>query len=99
MQIRIIDDGSIEYHIVNSSGDVQEGVLEEGGDVATGWADWTVTLREVLPEAKRTVEYYEASSGAQTGGLTGVRGWLDWGDGRKTERRWFVAGDVHALTV
>lgn len=96
MQVRPIDAETVEYHAINSRGEVKEGTLSVGDQVETGWADWTVTLHEVLPEAEREELLIEGSGGA---GLTGVRGWLDWGDGRKTERQWFVAGDSHELTL
>lgn len=98
LQLRISDDGRVEYHAVNSSGAVEEGTLVPGDRFQPGWADWTVTLVEVLPEARMDKRFHETES-AIAGGLTAVRGWLDWGDGRKSEPQWFVAGDPHVIRL
>lgn len=99
LQIRPINAESAEYHVINSRGEVKQGTLATGDRLETGWADWSVTLQEVLPEAKRETLFYEERTGRGQGGMMGVRGWLDWGDGRKTERQWFVAGDSHELRL
>lgn len=99
MQLRAGPDGTVDYHIINSRGEVRQGLLVVGEPVATGWADWTVTLREVLPEAILETVVDEDVRSRAGSGLTGVRGWLDWGDGRRTESRWFVAGDSHLVRL
>lgn len=95
LQLRPVDQTRVEYHVINSRGEVKEGVFSTGDQIETGWADWTVTLVEVLPEARREKRVTEG----ETQGLTGVRGWLDWGDGRKTDPQWFVAGDSHLVKL
>lgn len=97
MQLRLVDGETVEYHVINSRGEVKEGTLSIGDRIETGWADWTATLVEVLPEARQEKRLYEGQSGQ--GNLTAVRGWLDWGDGRTTEPEWFVAGDSQFVSL
>lgn len=99
MQLRAVEDGTVEYHVINSHGQLKQGFLQPGEQLETGWADWTVTLTEVLPEARLETLVYEDRRLRGGGGYTGVRGWLDWGNGRRTEPRWFVAGDSHLVTL
>lgn len=99
MQLRVADDNSVEFHVINSRGEVKAGALAVGETVETGWADWTVTVREAIPEARLEKLVYEERNGSGAQGLTGVRGWLDWGDGRRGEPEWYVAGDMHTVRL
>lgn len=99
LQVRPVDEETVEYHVINSRGEVKEGVLAIGEALETGWADWTVKLRKVVPEARLEKLVYEDKHEHGGRGLTGVRGWLDWGDGRKTEPEWYLAGDMHRVEL
>ncbi len=96
LQLRVTEEGGVEYHAINSRGETKEGVLAEGEKLETGWADWVVSVEEILPEALAETVVTEAE-GRVAGGLTGMRAWLDWGDGRKLEPAWYIAGDMHTL--
>jgi len=97
LQLRLVDETTVEYHAINSRGEVNEGEIRAGDRIETGWADWTATLIEVLPEAHLEKKHYESTTDMNR--MAGIHGWLDWGDGRKTEPQWFVAGDPHYVRL
>ncbi len=99
MQVLPDGEGRIEYAVSSTQGETRTGFLETGESVETGWADWTVTLEGAFPEAEYRQEIRETNGSEGAGPmrddlLTGVRGWLDLGDGRRGEPRWFIAGDT-----
>ena len=105
LQILPLERDRIAYGISGSHGEFREGVLETGERLETGWADWVVALEQALPEAEYRREVFETNGAASAGasvterGLTGVRGWLDLGDGRRGEPEWFIAGETESVSV
>ncbi len=104
LQVLPLEDGRVAYAISDSRGQVREGELEAGESLETGWADWVATLEQAYPEAEYRREIVETNGTSEIGGvsergLTGVRGWLDLGDGRRSERQWFIAGDTESAHV
>ncbi len=104
LQLRPLEAGRVAFAVSNSQGATNHGILERGETLDTGWADWTVTLEQALPEAEYHREITEvngtpAGAGVTERGLTGVRGWLDLGDGRRSEPEWFIAGETESVSV
>ena len=99
LQIRVTGPGEVEYHVINSRAEVREGELRVGESLETGWADWVVRLEEALPEAAWVDEIRENPALPTGGGLAGAYGWLDWGDGRRTEPQWFLLGDMQRVQL
>lgn len=98
MQLRVTEDGDVEYHVINSRGEKKEGSLSVGDKLVTGWADWTATVHEILPDAQ--VETVVVEGGKDNpGGLTGIRASIDWGDGQTLDPIWYLAGDMHTARV
>ncbi len=102
--LQVLPDGNgrIEYSVADSGGETEEGVLEAGESLETGWADWTLTLEKVYAEAEYRQEVYEVNGSSGDArvperGLTGVRGWLTLGDGSRSEPRWFIAGETETV--
>ncbi len=57
--------------------------LKVGEEIATGWADWTLTVVEILPQARPDYQFSEAKSGVK--GVPGVRVRLSKAAGEATE--------------
>ena len=107
MQIEVIEEGRIRYAISSQTAGTFTGELSPGESVATGWADWEVTLVEALPQAKLIEEFInlDEDPGAWTADITddqldvGVRGHLFLPDGRRSEPRWFLPGETHNIRI
>jgi hypothetical protein len=54
-------DGKLNYHLMSRKEGVSIGSLKEGAPLQTGWADWTVTVEKLYPQARLEADFVPQS--------------------------------------
>ena len=86
----IADDGSVTYDLRSKTGNTT-GKLELNTPLTTGWADWQLTLDQVMPHAQEWMDFAPAKNPPATADMPdGVRIRLQ--QGSQTSEQWIPAG-------
>ena len=64
LTIFIAEDGAISYELVSRKAGRSTGKLELNAPLPTGWADWQVTVDNVMPHAEQWMDFQPASPSA-----------------------------------
>lgn len=107
MQLKVLEEGRVHYWISTQRGEIKTGEIGRGESVATGWADWEMTLVEAHPGVELIEEFlnFDEGEGTWTASMSeddfevGVRGYLFLPDGRRSEPRWFLPGETHNIRI
>jgi hypothetical protein len=59
----IADDGTISYELVSRKSGNSSGKIDMNKPIATGWADWQLTVDKFLPYAEQWMDFAPAKSG------------------------------------
>ncbi len=59
----VADDGTLSYELSSRAGGKKTGALERNQSLATGWADWTLTVDEMMPRAEHWMEFRPLPAG------------------------------------
>ncbi len=87
----IAGDGGITYELISRKAGNSRGKIDIGAPLATGWADWALTIDKTIPHAEQWMDFLPPASTAVTDNLPdGVRVGLEQ-NGEKFEQ-WVPAG-------
>ncbi|MEZ5405213.1 MAG: hypothetical protein R3F23_03250 [Verrucomicrobiia bacterium] len=59
------DNGQLHYHLMSRKEGELRGEIKVGAALKTGWADWTVTVEQLLPQAQLEADFVPSSSSKQ----------------------------------
>jgi hypothetical protein len=96
-------DGSVDYQLIRGGTLNGQGTVRPGESFLTGWADWSVALREFYPSARIRTVAERASQGpsmkANEGTVPGIRVALAAPDGSLGEATWIPSGTSRVVEV
>ncbi|HVE15218.1 MAG TPA: hypothetical protein VNB29_00715 [Chthoniobacterales bacterium] len=87
----------VAYQLSRGGYSISSGTAKIGEPFALGWADWTATIANSIPQAKLVSDRQPAPDGQP--GPPGFRARLIAPDGTKGPPRWIGSGDVQTLTA
>ncbi len=88
----IADDNSVTYELASRKLGRSTGKLDTGNPLTTGWADWQLTVDQVMPHAQEWMEFNPVPADAPIESETteGVR--IQIKHGAETSEQWIPAG-------
>jgi hypothetical protein len=92
-------DGSVAYQLIRGGTLDGQGTVRPRESFLTGWADWSVALREFHPSARIRTVAERASTGAAEGTVPGIRVALAGPDGSVGEAAWIPSGTTRVVEL
>jgi hypothetical protein len=93
-RVRLTTDGKLNYQIMSRAKGEAKGEVKVGEPVTTGWADWTLTVMEYLPQAEKDTRFVPLPDNAppmqKSRAPDGVK--LRLTNGTKSHEEWLAAG-------
>jgi len=97
---------AVAYRLLRDNKIVGEGTLKQGDVLPLGWADWHLTLREILPKATLAAALRESTMAANPSSMgetprvtRGILAALRTPDGRMPDPMWLPAGRTMELVA
>ncbi len=89
------DSEGVAYQLSRAGQVVGSGRVKVGESFALGWADWTATVKELLPHAAITTEFVPGPEGTE--GIPGFRARLRDANGVEGPAKWVASGAFTTL--